>query len=98
VYARRRAALVAALAEHAPRVRVSGLAAGFHAVAHLPSDVDEASVVARAREREVALYGMRGWRSSSTVDGGGGQLVLGFGNLDERAIAAGIAAIADLLR
>jgi len=35
-YARRRGALVDALAEHAPAVRLSGLAAGFHAVAHLP--------------------------------------------------------------
>jgi GntR family transcriptional regulator/MocR family aminotransferase len=35
-YATRRDVLVHALAEHAPGVRVTGLAAGFHAVAHLP--------------------------------------------------------------
>ena len=38
-YAGRRAALVAALAEHAPEVVLTGLAAGFHAVAHLPGRV-----------------------------------------------------------
>jgi len=39
--------------------------------------------------------GMRGWRASD-MDGPP-QLVLGFGNLDARAITAGIVAIADLL-
>ena len=95
LYAGRRAALVSALATHAPSVRLSGLAAGFHAVAHLPDHIDEAALVAAALERAVALYGMRGWRASE-LDGPP-QLVLGFGNLDARAITAGIVAIADLL-
>jgi GntR family transcriptional regulator/MocR family aminotransferase len=95
-YARRRAALAEALARHAPEVTLSGLAAGFHAVAHLPDRVDESRLVAAARDRSVALYGMSGWRSSHLDTPP--QLVLGFGNLDERAIAAGIAAIGDLLR
>ena len=95
LYAGRRAALVAALALHAPSVRLSGLAAGFHAVAHLPDHIDEATLVASARERAVAIYGMRGWRTSD-LDGPP-QLVLGFGNLDVRAITAGIVAISDLL-
>jgi GntR family transcriptional regulator / MocR family aminotransferase len=37
VYARRRAQLMAALDRHAPGVRLTGLAAGFHAVAHCRS-------------------------------------------------------------
>ncbi|GAB7035631.1 PLP-dependent aminotransferase family protein [Streptomyces sp. NPDC021749] len=37
VYAARRDVLVAALAAHAPGVKVTGLAAGFHAVAHHPA-------------------------------------------------------------
>jgi GntR family transcriptional regulator/MocR family aminotransferase len=95
VYAGRRAALVAALATHAPSVRLSGLAAGFHVVAHLRHDIDEAALVAAARDRAVALYGMRGWRASDMDSPP--QLVLGFGNLDARAMTAGIVAIADLL-
>jgi GntR family transcriptional regulator / MocR family aminotransferase len=95
LYAGRRTALVAALATHAPSVRLSGLAAGFHVVVHLRDDIDEATLVAAARDRAVALYGMRGWRASD-MDGPP-QLVLGFGNLDARAITAGIVAIADLL-
>jgi GntR family transcriptional regulator/MocR family aminotransferase len=76
-------------------VRLSGLAAGFHVVAHLRHDIDEAALVAAARDRAVALYGMRGWRASDMDSPP--QLVLGFGNLDARAITAGIVAIADLL-
>jgi len=94
-YARRRTALVDALAGHAPAVRLTGLAAGFHAVAHLPDGVDEPRVVAEAARRGVGLYGMSGFR----VDGATTppQLVLGFGNLGDRAVAEGIATVADLL-
>ena len=96
VYAARRAALTAALAEHAPAVRVTGLAAGFHAVAHLPATADELGVVAAARERHVGLYPMAEFRSVPSVSAPP-SLVMGFGNVGERAIGPGIAAIADLL-
>ncbi|HMD91560.1 MAG TPA: PLP-dependent aminotransferase family protein [Trebonia sp.] len=94
VYAGRRAALIAALARHAPGIRLTGLAAGFHAVAHLPAAADEQAVVAAARERQVGLYGMSDFRA---VAAGPPQLVLGFGQVPERAIEPGIAAVADLL-
>jgi GntR family transcriptional regulator/MocR family aminotransferase len=96
VYGQRRAVLVSALAEHAPGVVVSGLAAGFHAVVGLPDGVREASVVAAARARSVGVYGMAPMVSGG--DPGPARLVLGFGNLNERAIARGVAAIGDLLR
>ena len=95
-YAKRREALIGALAEHAPGVRLTGLAAGFHAVAHLPSRADEQAVVAAARERSVGLYGMSLNRSDGSVRPP--QLVLGFGHVAERAIEAGVAAVGDLLR
>jgi GntR family transcriptional regulator/MocR family aminotransferase len=95
VYAARRQALVDALARHAPGVRLTGLAAGFHAVAHLPAGVREQDVVAAARERSVGLYGMSAFRMSGGMTPG--QLVMGFGNLGERAIERGVAAVADLL-
>ena len=96
VYAGRRDALVDALGRHAPAVELSGLAAGFHAVAHLPGSVDEQAVVAAARDRSVGLYGMSAYRSTGVTTPP--QLVLGFGNLGERAIQAGIAAVGDLLQ
>jgi GntR family transcriptional regulator/MocR family aminotransferase len=96
VYAGRRDALVDALGRHAPAVELSGLAAGFHALAHLPGSVDEQAVVAAARDRSVGLYGMSAYRSTGATTPP--QLVLGFGNLGERAIQAGIAAVGDLLQ
>ncbi|MET7401060.1 PLP-dependent aminotransferase family protein [Dactylosporangium sp. NPDC005572] len=87
-YAARREVLMAALAVHAPHARVTGLAAGFHAVVHLPPGADEARVIARARERGVGLYGLGGPHPC---------LVLGFGDTPRHAIESGIAAVADLL-
>jgi GntR family transcriptional regulator/MocR family aminotransferase len=64
-------------------------------VAHLQDGVDEQHVVAEAARRGVGLYGMSAFR----VDGATtpAQLVLGFGNLGDRAVAEGIATVADLL-
>ncbi|HET6869944.1 MAG TPA: PLP-dependent aminotransferase family protein [Solirubrobacteraceae bacterium] len=95
VYAARRDTLLAALSEHAPGVPVHGLAAGFHAVAELRNDSEEAAIVAEARTRAVGLYGMSMYRPSGCS--GAAALVLGFGNLTESAIERGIATIADLL-
>jgi GntR family transcriptional regulator / MocR family aminotransferase len=96
VYAARRTALTGAFARHAPRARLTGLAAGFHAVAPLPPGADETAVIAAARERRVGLHGIGEYR------GGPGPaappaLVIGFGNVRERAIEPAIAAVADLL-
>ena len=96
LYARRRRVLIEALARHAPGVKLTGLAAGFHAVAHLPLSADEQAVVTAARERSVGLYGMAPYRGVPVA--APPQLVLGFGNVGERAIESGIATVADLLR
>jgi GntR family transcriptional regulator/MocR family aminotransferase len=95
VYARRRRVLIDSLARHAPGVRLTGLAAGFHAVAHLPGAADEQAVVTAARQRSVGLYGMGAQRAAGTP--APPQLVIGFGNVSERAVESGIAAVADLL-
>ena len=95
IYASRRATLIAALAQHAPGIRLTGLAAGFHAVAHLPASADEEAVAAAALERQVGLYPMGGHRATGST--APPQLVMGFGQVSERSINAGIAAVADLL-
>lgn len=94
-YAARRETLVAALAEHAPDVRLTGLAAGFHAVAHLPPSAAEDAVIGAARSRSVGLYGMSAFRSGHRP--GPPQLVLGFGNTNQRAIREGIIVLGDIL-
>jgi GntR family transcriptional regulator / MocR family aminotransferase len=96
VYAARRTALTNAFARHAPRVQLTGLAAGFHAVAPLRPGADETAVVAAARERRVGLHGIGGYRGNPDI-AAPPALVLGFGNVRERAIEPAIAGIADLL-
>lgn len=95
VYAARRAALVRALHDRAPQVRLTGLAAGLHAVAHLPCGADEPGVVREAMARSIGLHGMSHYRMDASTHPP--QLVMGFGHLSEGAIDHGIAEIADLL-
>jgi GntR family transcriptional regulator / MocR family aminotransferase len=96
VYAARRTALTGAFARHAPRVRLTGLAAGFHAVAPLPAGADEQAVIAAARARRVGLHGIGDYRGQPDL-AAPPALVIGFGNVRERAIEPAIAAVADLL-
>jgi GntR family transcriptional regulator/MocR family aminotransferase len=96
VYAARRTALTDAFARHAPRVQLTGLAAGFQAVAPLPPGADETAVIAAARARRVGLHGIGGYRGHLDP-AAPPALVMGFGNVGERAIEPAIAAVADLL-
>jgi len=96
IYARRREVLVESLTRNAPSVRLTGLAAGFHAVAHLPDTANEQAVVTSARARSIGLRGMSVHRAGGATTPP--QLVIGFGNVNERAVAEGITAVADLLK
>jgi len=96
VYAARRTALTGAFARHVPGVQLTGLAAGFHAVAPLPPGADETAVIAAARERRVGLHGMGGYRGDPAT-AAPPALVMGFGNVRERAIEPAIAGVAGLL-
>jgi GntR family transcriptional regulator/MocR family aminotransferase len=95
VYAMKRDTLVHALKQQAPNVQLTGLAAGFHAILDLPQHSSENAIVSAARRRSVGLYGMDPFRSAPAPTSP--QLVLGYGNVSEHAIQAGIAAIGDLL-
>lgn len=94
-YSRRRDVLVAAVNRHAPHLRVSGLAAGIHAVLHLPEGIDENSFVSSARARGLWVTGMG--RFSTDVDPNDPRLVLGFGNTGAESIELGIRMLVDLL-
>jgi GntR family transcriptional regulator/MocR family aminotransferase len=89
-YRRRRDALVAALARHLPAVRVSGIAAGLHLVAHLQAGVDERRVVEAARARGVGLQGLGEHRLLP----GPPALLLGYGRIAEPAIEPGVRELA----
>ncbi|MFJ2739147.1 PLP-dependent aminotransferase family protein [Streptomyces sp. NPDC087440] len=60
-YRRRRDDLVAALAAHAPHVRVSGIAAGLHAILELPEGTERA-VLRAAHWQGLALEGLSTYR------------------------------------
>ncbi|MCW6006748.1 aminotransferase class I/II-fold pyridoxal phosphate-dependent enzyme [Micromonospora sp. CPCC 205371] len=95
-YAAKRATLTEALQHQAPHLRLTGLDAGFHAVAELPDEMDEAAIITAATQRSIHLHGMHRYR----VHGASGPpaIVFGFGDLNEHAIRSGIASIADLLQ
>jgi GntR family transcriptional regulator/MocR family aminotransferase len=94
-YRRRRAALLAALAEHLPEAEVTGVAAGLHALVLLPDGTDEEALLRRAAEAGVAVQGLASLRVATTGRPG---LVLGYAHLPEPAIARAVAALAATAR
>ena len=94
-YRSRRDALVQALARHLPGARVTGLAAGLHAIVRLPRAVDGAELVQAAARRAVGVYplGYTYMEVRPVHDG----LVLGYANLAEPAIEEGIRRLAAAL-
>jgi GntR family transcriptional regulator/MocR family aminotransferase len=69
-YRRRRDQLVAALAERAPHIRVTGIAAGLHAVLELPPGT-ERSVVQGAAWQGLALAGLSRFRYDAAAEAHG---------------------------
>ena len=67
-----------------------------HGLLALPVGADERAVVAAAAERSVALRGLSAFRNGAAPLPPA--LVLGFGNVAESSVDAGIAAVADLLQ
>lgn len=96
VYAARRSELVDAIDRHASHLELTGLAAGFHALAWLLEDVNEAEIIDAAAQRFVGLYGLGRYRSPYSEGPPG--IVFGFGDVNRDAISRGVAIIADLLR
>jgi GntR family transcriptional regulator/MocR family aminotransferase len=96
-YRRRRDRLVAALDRHAPRVAVTGSAAGLHALLQLPDrlpdrgDADhvESAALESAAARGLAVDGLRRFRldAGRSVPAG---LVVGFGTPADHAFSQGL--------
>jgi GntR family transcriptional regulator / MocR family aminotransferase len=94
VYRRRRDALLAALARHLPGLEPAGISAGLHLVTWLPPDLDEATVVGAARQAGVALDAVGPYRISNPGPDG---LIFGYATVNERAIAEGVARLAQVV-
>jgi GntR family transcriptional regulator / MocR family aminotransferase len=94
VYRRRRDALLAALARHLPWLEPSGVSAGLHLVTWLPPHLDEAVVVDAARRAGVGLDAVGPYRITNPGPGG---LIFGYATAGERAIAEGVARLAQVI-
>jgi GntR family transcriptional regulator / MocR family aminotransferase len=92
IYRRRRDALVAALRERVPGVRVTGIAAGQHALAELPGHVAEADVIERAARHGVAVQGLRSFAETSgrAAPAHGPALVIGYGRPADHAFSTAV--------
>jgi GntR family transcriptional regulator / MocR family aminotransferase len=94
VYRRRRDALLAALARHLPWLEPVGVSAGLHLITWLPPHLDEAAVVSAARRAGVGLDAVGPYRITNPGPGG---LIFGYATASERAIAEGVARLAQVI-
>ncbi|MGW1881038.1 MocR-like pyridoxine biosynthesis transcription factor PdxR [Streptomyces sp. NPDC001970] len=94
-YRRRRDQLVEALAERAPDIRVSGIAAGMHAVLELPAGT-ESTVVQAAAWQGLALEGLSSLRHPSTALDRDA-LVVGYGTPPDSAWSGALDALCRVL-
>ncbi|WP_405783602.1 PLP-dependent aminotransferase family protein [Streptomyces sp. NBC_00859] len=95
-YRRRRDLLTRMLAERAPHIRVSGIAAGLHAVLELPAHTEDTAVRA-ARRQGLALEGLRRYRHPDSTMPPRDGLVLGYGTPPDHTFAAALEALCPAL-
>ncbi|MBT2367793.1 PLP-dependent aminotransferase family protein [Streptomyces sp. ISL-10] len=91
-YRRRRDQLVAALAERAPAVRVSGIAAGLHAVLELPQG-SEPEAIRAAAWHGLAVPGLSDFRHADAVADAREGLVVGYATPPDSAWAGALDAL-----
>jgi GntR family transcriptional regulator / MocR family aminotransferase len=91
-YRARRAALAAAVAAHIPDGRVTGAAAGLHAVVHVGRPFAGDRLYAAALARSVGVYPLGGaYMQPRPLDDG---LIMGYASLPEPAIEEGVRRLA----
>lgn len=95
VFRRRRDRFLAALDAAVPQLPVSRIVAGLHFLVNLPEGGPrEADVLAAARQRGIALFGLRRcWHGSPRGEG----IVVGFGRPPEHAVGEAIQRLARVL-
>ncbi|MGA5701402.1 PLP-dependent aminotransferase family protein [Peterkaempfera bronchialis] len=97
-YRRRRDRLTAALAERAPDVAVTGIAAGLHAVLELPPRLaDEAALAARAAQSGLVLNTLGHFRDPADPGPYPPALVVGYGTPPDHAFTGALDRLCGLL-
>lgn len=95
-YRARRDALVEALADALPEAAVSGIAAGLHITVQLPEGVSEQAIREEAHHRRIELETMADYRPDAS--GRPPVLLLGYAQMPESAIRAGVQELANAVR
>ncbi|MFI7317976.1 PLP-dependent aminotransferase family protein [Streptomyces venezuelae] len=95
-YRRRRDHLVEAVAERAPEVRATGIAAGLHAVLQLPPGTEQ-SIVQAANWERLAVHGLSNFRHPLATTPREDALVVGYGTPPEHAWAGALEALCRVL-
>ena len=86
-------ALVEALAHELPEARTRGIAAGLHVTVELPAGSDDRAIKAAAQARRIAFNTISDYSETGTP-----ALMLGYGQLPEPAIRAGVRELAEIVR
>jgi GntR family transcriptional regulator / MocR family aminotransferase len=95
-YRARRDALIDALAEALPEATVSGVAAGLHLTVALTDVDDDDAIRAQAGLRRIAIETLSDFSSGTAAQAP--TLMLGYAQVSEPAIRAGVHALADAVR
>jgi GntR family transcriptional regulator/MocR family aminotransferase len=90
-YRQRRDALIAALREHLPDCRATGISAGLHVVVRLPSGMDATRLAATAAQHGILV------RPLEPTSGLPAALVMGYGTLTPQRIEEGIRHLAAIV-
>jgi GntR family transcriptional regulator/MocR family aminotransferase len=94
-YRRRRDRLAATLQRRAPRVCVTGIAAGLHALLELPAGQQEDEVIARAGRHGLAIQGLSTYRAAEPSHPAA--LVVGYGTPPPHAFTGAVARLCAVL-
>ena len=99
IYRKRRDLLAAMLAGHAPMARITGIAAGGHALVRMPADgPGEREIITRAALAGLALDGLSAYRVGEVTAGPrGAALVIGYGTPAGQSYRAAVAALGEFL-
>jgi GntR family transcriptional regulator/MocR family aminotransferase len=95
-YRARRDRLVATLAARAPHIATTGIAAGLHAVLHLPPGTERSAVEAAARQ-SIALDGLAGYRHPAAVMPAFDGLVVGYATPPDHGYGPALEALCRVL-
>lgn len=95
-YRRRRDLLLAGITASAPHVRVSGIAAGLHAVLDLPAGTED-TVLARAAASGVGVVGLATHRHPRATSPPRDGLIVSYGTPPEHGYPAALGALLDVL-